>query len=77
MNKIPAPTAIWLCGTKSNCCVLSWLKTLLKKKSIFSGIREAISKGDYDKAAALKLEMGKVIEELKVLYHDYKQNIID
>lgn len=52
-------------------------KDSFEEKSIFSGIREAISKGDYDKAAALKLEMGKVIEELKVLYHDYKQNIID
>ncbi len=52
-------------------------KDSFEEKSIFSGIREAISKGDYDKAAALKLEMGKFIEELKVLYHDYKQNIID
>ena len=52
-------------------------KDSFEEKSIFSGIREAISKGDYDKAAALKLKMGKVIEELKVLYHDYKQNIID
>lgn len=52
-------------------------KDSFEEKSIFSGIREVISKGDYDKAAALKLEMGKVIEELKVLYHDYKQNIID
>lgn len=52
-------------------------KDSFDEKSIFTGIRRAIAEGDYDTASKLKVEMGKTIEELKVLYHDYKQNIID
>ena len=33
--------------------------------------------GGYDTVSKLKVEMGATMEELKTLYHDYKQNIID
>ena len=52
-------------------------KDSFEEKSVFTTIRQAIAAGDYDTASAMKLEMGKIMEELKVLYHDYKQNIID
>lgn len=52
-------------------------KDSFEEKSLFTGIRRAVAAGDYDTASKLKIEMGKVMEELKVLYHDYKQNIID
>ena len=48
-----------------------------EEKSIFTAIRQAVAAGDYDTASDLKLEMVKTIEELKALYHNYKQNIID
>lgn len=52
-------------------------KDSFEKKSLFTSIRKAIAAEDYDTASALKIEMAKTVEELKVLYHDYKQNIID
>ena len=52
-------------------------KDSFEEKSIFTAIRKAIAENDYDTASNLKIEMGKTMEELKVLYHDYKQNIID
>ena len=52
-------------------------KDSFEEKSIFTAIRKAIAENDYDTASDLKIEMGKTMEELKVLYHDYKQNIID
>lgn len=47
------------------------------EKGIFSRIRLAVADGDYDTVSALKVEMSKTMEELQILYHDYKQNIID
>ena len=52
-------------------------KDSFEEKSLFTSIRKAIAAEDYDTASALKIEMAKAVEELKVLYHDYKQNIID
>lgn len=52
-------------------------KDSFEEKSIFTGIRNAIANNDYDTASNLKIEMAQAVEELKVLYHDYKQNIID
>jgi glutamine synthetase len=52
-------------------------KDSFEEKSIFSAIRDAIAKGDYDTASALKVEMSATMDELKKLYHNYKQNIID
>ena len=42
-----------------------------------TAIRRAVAEGDYDTVSKLKVEMGATMEELKTLYHDYKQNIID
>ena len=52
-------------------------KDSFEEKSLFTSIRKAVAAGDYDAASDLKLEMCAVMEELKALYHDYKQNIID
>ena len=52
-------------------------KDSFEKKSLFTSIRKAVAAGDYDAASNLKIEMCSVMEELKALYHDYKQNIID
>ena len=52
-------------------------KDSFEEKSLFTSIRKAIAAEDYDTASALKIEMAKAVEELKILYHDYKQNIID
>ncbi len=52
-------------------------KDSFEEKSIITGIRHAVHDGDYDTAARLKTEMCDIMEELKLLYHDYKQNIID
>lgn len=52
-------------------------KDSFEEKSIFTAIRKAVAEGNYDAASRLKLEMGATMEQLKALYHDYKQNIID
>ena len=52
-------------------------KDSFEEKSIFTAIRRAVAEGDYDTVSKLKVEMGTTMEELKTLYHDYKQNIID
>ena len=52
-------------------------KDSFEEKSLFTSIRKAVAAGDYDAASSLKIEMCAVMEELKALYHDYKQNIID
>ena len=52
-------------------------KDSFEEKSLFTSIRKAIAVHDYDKASDLKIEMCAVMEQLKALYHDYKQNIID
>lgn len=58
------------------------LRVMLAKDSveapcIFTMIRDAFSRGDFDAASKLKLEMVKTMEKLRSCYHDYKQNIID
>ena len=58
------------------------LRVMLAKDSveapcIFTMIREAFARGDFDSASKLKLEMVKTMETLRSSYHDYKQNIID
>lgn len=52
-------------------------KDSFEEKSIFTAIRRAVAAGDYDTASRLQVEMGNIMEQLKHLYHDYKQNIID
>lgn len=52
-------------------------KDSYEEKSYFTRIRQAVNSGDYETAAKLKVEMCDIMDELKALYHDYKQNIID
>ncbi len=74
-------------GNSTDCDLARWhriqaLRTKLAKDSfdelsIFTRIRRAIAAGDYDTASALQIEMTAAMEELRALYHDYRQNIID
>lgn len=53
------------------------MKDSLKKKSLFSRIRNAINSKNYDEVSCLQLEMSEKMKELKELYTVYKRNIID
>ncbi len=73
--------------TSTDCDLALWhkiqqLRTKLAKDSfdqlsIFTRLRRAIAEGDYDTASAMQIEMAETMQELRHLYHDYKQNIID
>ena len=52
-------------------------KDSFDEASIFTCIRKAIAVGDYDTASDKQVEMAEVMQELKRIYNDYKQNIID
>ena len=51
-------------------------KDTIDVKSLFSLVEEALNDGDYETASALQIEMYDKIEELKVMYAEYKKNII-
>lgn len=51
-------------------------KDTIDVKSLFSLVEEALNDGDYETASALQIEMYDRIEELKVMYVEYKKNII-
>jgi glutamine synthetase len=53
------------------------MKDSLKKKSLFTRIREAIDKNDFDMVSELQLEMSGKIAQLKKLYTLYKRNMLD
>lgn len=52
-------------------------KDTFEEKSLFSRIRAALASHDYDTASKLKTELGDIMMELKGLYNEYKQNMID
>ena len=51
-------------------------KDTIDVKSLFSLVEEALNDGYYETASALQIEMYDRIEELKVMYAEYKKNII-
>ena len=51
-------------------------KDSIAKKSLFTRIKEAFKQGDKDTASALQVEMYNKMEELKVAYKVYTDNII-
>jgi glutamine synthetase len=53
------------------------MKDSLKDKSLFSRIREAMDRGEYDRVSDMQLEMSSKVSELKKLYTIYKRNIIE
>ncbi len=53
------------------------MKDSLNKKSLFTRIREAIDKEDYDIVSNLQLEMNEKINLLRNLYADYKKNLFE
>ena len=52
-------------------------KDSFDRKSYFTRIRQAVNAGDFEAAAHLKTEMCDIMDELKLVYREYKQNIID
>lgn len=52
-------------------------KDSFDEQSMFTSFRRAAAANDYDALSKLQLQMAAAIHELKILYHDYKQNIID
>lgn len=52
-------------------------KDSFDEQSMFTSFRRAAAENDYDALSKLQLQMAAAISELKDLYHDYKQNIID
>lgn len=52
-------------------------KDSFDEQSMFTSFRRAAAENDYDALSKLQLQMAAAIHELKILYHDYKQNIID
>lgn len=61
---------------KINALRVELAKDCLSKKSIFTRIKDAIQAGDYDTASALQIEMAEKVNELKLLYREYKKNMI-
>lgn len=53
------------------------MKDSLNKKSLFTRIREAIDKKDYDSVSSLQIEMNEKVDLLKNLYLDYKKNLFE
>ncbi|WP_195939615.1 glutamine synthetase [Romboutsia sp. 1001713B170131_170501_G6] len=51
------------------------MKDTLTKKSLFTEIKEAIESNDFEKVSNLQLELNGYIENIQVLYADYKKNI--
>ncbi|QDR80904.1 glutamine synthetase [Sporomusa termitida] len=51
-------------------------KDCLSQKSLFTRIKEAIETSDYDSVSALQIEMSEKIGTLKILYSQYKKNMI-
>lgn len=52
-------------------------KDTIDVKSLFSLVEEALNDGDYETASALQIEMYDRIEELKVMYAEYKYYLIN
>jgi len=61
---------------KINSLRLFLAKDTVASNSIFTRLNDAISAGDYDTASVLQVEMYSKVEELKVLYAQYKRNMI-
>ncbi len=53
------------------------MKDSLEKKSLFTIIREALEKENYDLASKLQVEMAEKIATLKVMYAMYKRNLLE
>ena len=47
-----------------------------ENKSLFTRITDALTKGDYDTASTLQVEMNEKVLELEALYAEYARNIL-
>lgn len=52
-------------------------KDSFEEMSLFTAMRTALKNDDFDKASALQLEISDAVAELKELYREYQQNMID
>lgn len=60
---------------KINAHRLYLMKDSLDKRSLFTRIREAIEKGDYDTVSEMQLEMMQEVKKLTELYAEYRRNL--
>jgi glutamine synthetase len=61
---------------KINALRIYLAKDHLSQLSLFSRIKEAVLAGNFDVVSALQIEMADKVDELKVLYREYKKNMI-
>ncbi|MBP2638106.1 MAG: GlnA: glutamine synthetase, type [Firmicutes bacterium] len=61
---------------KINALRIYLAKDHLSHLSLFTRIKEAIWAGNFDVASAMQIEMSNKMDELKVLYREYKKNMI-
>ena len=61
---------------KINALRIYLAKDHLSQLSLFTRIKEAVLAGNFDVASALQIEMADKVDELKVLYREYKKNMI-
>jgi glutamine synthetase len=54
----------------------SLLRDEIDSKSVFTSIREAIARGDYQRTSELQIEMSNLMSRLKLAYREYKGNIL-
>lgn len=52
-------------------------KDFTDQPSLFTMTRDAFTRGDFDAASNLQLEMADMMQKLKAQYNEYKHNIID
>jgi len=62
---------------KINSLRVHLMKDSLDKKSLFTEIREAVEKKDYDLASKLQVDMSNKISTLKSLYAVYRRNMLE
>jgi len=60
---------------KINSLRLYLMKDSLSKQSLFTRVREAIDRGDYDEVSEMQLEMMGEIKKLNELYAEYRRNL--
>ncbi len=61
--------------TKVNSLRWELMKDSIERQSIFTQIKEAIDKKDFESISELQLEMNEKVSELKHLYSKYKKNL--
>ncbi len=61
---------------KINALRIYLAKDYLSQLSLFTRIKEAIQAGNFDAASEMQIEMSNKVDELNILYREYKKNMI-